>query len=75
MRTFHQLPTFLQQGRLPQSRFYNRYRTSEHFQASMKNYYALISHVDKASKEIVDKLKAEGLYNNTMIIFTADNGM
>ena len=55
-------------------RFGQRYGSPEHFQASMKNYYALISGVDKACKEIVDKLKEEGLYNNTMIIFTTDNG-
>lgn len=41
----------------------------------MKNYYALVSGVDKACKQIVDKLKEEGLYNSTMIIFTTDNGM
>ena len=75
MHTFQQLPKFLQTGRTAQARFYNRYRTSEHFQESMKNYYALISGVDQACKEIIDKLKAEGLYENTMIIFTADNGM
>eukprot|EP00551_Chaetoceros_affinis_P005849 CAMPEP_0203683446 /NCGR_PEP_ID=MMETSP0090-20130426/47527_1 /ASSEMBLY_ACC=CAM_ASM_001088 /TAXON_ID=426623 /ORGANISM="Chaetoceros affinis, Strain CCMP159" /LENGTH=744 /DNA_ID=CAMNT_0050552593 /DNA_START=52 /DNA_END=2286 /DNA_ORIENTATION=- len=73
------LPDFLSSyekgARGPQVRWYERYRTSEHYQASMKNYYALITGVDQACKEIVDKLKEEGLYNNTMIIFTTDNGM
>jgi arylsulfatase A-like enzyme len=41
----------------------------------MKNIYALITQVDQACKEIVDELKKQGVYNNTMIIFTTDNGM
>jgi arylsulfatase len=76
MGLFDKLPKFLQKTRKqPQVRFYERYRSPEHFQASMKNYYALITGVDQACKEIVDRLKEEGLYNNTMIIFTTDNGM
>mmetsp|Transcript_19265 Transcript_19265/g.28858 ORF Transcript_19265/g.28858 Transcript_19265/m.28858 type:complete len:617 (+) Transcript_19265:117-1967(+) len=72
--SYKKLPQFLHRGPAV-GRFGQRYGTSEHFQASMKNYYALITGVDQACKEIVDKLKEEGLYNNTMIIFTTDNGM
>lgn len=72
--SYQKLPQFLQKG-VAVGRFGQRYPTSEHFQASMKNYYALVTGVDQACKEIVDKLKEEGLYNNTMIIFTTDNGM
>ena len=42
---------------------------------AMKNIYALITQVDQACKEIVDELKKQDLFNNTMIIFTTDNGM
>ncbi len=73
--SFQLLPKFLQLRGPSVERFKERYRTPEHYQASMKNYYALITGVDQACKEIVDKLKEEGLYNNTMIIFTTDNGM
>ncbi len=70
------LPKFLQHDRsAAKARHYERYRTSEHFQAAMKNYYALVTGVDQACKEIVDRLKKEGLYNNTMIIFTTDHGL
>ena len=72
--SFKKLPKFLQRG-TPRGRFTKRYSTSEHYQASMKNYYALITGVDQACKEIIDKLKEDGLYNNTMVIFTTDNGM
>ena len=73
-QAFKKLPDFLNRGPAV-CRFGQRYSTPEHFQASMRNYYALVTGVDKACKVIVDKLKEEGLYNNTMIIFTTDNGM
>jgi arylsulfatase len=37
-------------------------------------YAAMISHLDRQVGQIVDKLKKEGLYDNTLIIFTSDNG-
>jgi arylsulfatase len=74
--SFSKLPDFLKDERhAAVHRYQTRYRTEEQFQASMKNYYALVTGVDQACKGIVDKLKQDGLYNNTMIIFTTDNGM
>lgn len=37
-------------------------------------YAAMISHLDRQVGEIVAKLKKEGIYDNTLIIFTSDNG-
>ncbi|KAG7342576.1 arylsulfatase [Nitzschia inconspicua] len=61
--------------RVSENRFYQRWRTDEQFQESMRNYNALITNVDNASREIVQELKRQGIYENTMIIFTCDNGM
>jgi len=73
---YNRLPAYLHTGRTgAERRWYERYRTPEHYQAAMKNIYALITQVDQACKEIVDELKKQGVYNNTMIIFTTDNGM
>lgn len=70
------LPAFLQrEGTAAIGRFRQRYRTQEHYQESMKNMYALITQVDQACKEIVTEIEKQGLLNETMIIFTADNGM
>ena len=41
----------------------------------MKRIYALIKGLDDAMKRIVKELKNEGVYDNTMIIISADNGM
>lgn len=73
---FNQLPDFLKNGRSAAvSRWRQRYVDDKHYQQAMKNIYALITQVDDACRRIVDELKQQGEYNNTMIIFTTDNGM
>jgi len=37
-------------------------------------YAAMISYLDEQVGEVVTKLKEEGIYKNTLIIFTSDNG-
>ncbi len=37
-------------------------------------YAAMVSYLDQQVGEIVDKLKTLGIYENTLIIFTSDNG-
>ena len=73
---YSRLPSYLHTSKTgAEKRFYERYRSPEHYQEAMKNIYALITQVDNACKEIVDELKKQDIYNNTMIIFTTDNGM
>lgn len=42
--------------------------------AMMASYYGMISEIDNGIGTILQKLKAKGLYDNTMIIFTSDHG-
>ncbi|MCI5066289.1 sulfatase-like hydrolase/transferase [bacterium] len=39
-----------------------------------KTYAAMISRLDRDVKTILDRLAAEGLLDNTLVIFTSDNG-
>lgn len=50
-------------------------RTPEMIQASLADYYALISHLDSRIGDIIATLKKEGLYENTIIVYAADNGL
>lgn len=69
------LPEFLSQesneGRV---RFHKRFDTPEQYQESMVNYFRLITEVDEAVGRLIDELKAQGVYENTLIIFIGDNG-
>ena len=40
----------------------------------MIRYYRLITEVDAAVGRLVDELKAQGVYDNTLIVFIGDNG-
>lgn len=69
------LPPFLSneanEGRV---RYHWRFDTPERYQAYMTRYYRLITEVDAAVGRIVDELHAQGVYDNTMIVFIGDNG-
>jgi arylsulfatase A-like enzyme len=51
-----------------------RYRNLTMFQHHMKNMYRMATEVDTACGTIIAELERQGLMDNTMIIFTTDNG-
>mmetsp|Transcript_10662 Transcript_10662/g.23571 ORF Transcript_10662/g.23571 Transcript_10662/m.23571 type:complete len:577 (+) Transcript_10662:161-1891(+) len=51
-----------------------RFDTPEKHQSMMKNYYRMASEVDTSVGIILKHLEQEGQLNNTLIIFTTDNG-
>jgi len=50
-------------------------RTPEIIQESLADYYALISHMDSRIGDIIETLKNNGLFDNTIIVYAADNGL
>lgn len=50
-------------------------RPGEKVKMVLADYYGLIEHLDKCIGDIVNVLKKKGLYENTIIVFTADNGL
>jgi arylsulfatase A-like enzyme len=65
---FHNYENF---GRI---RWRERFEGKERYQTQMKNYYRLITEVDAASRQIVKELENQGILDETIIIFTTDNG-
>ncbi|MNQ82692.1 Arylsulfatase [compost metagenome] len=39
------------------------------------DYYGMISHMDAQIGRVVESLKAKGIYDNTLIVYTADHGL
>lgn len=73
---FQLLPEFLMNKKLQHvGRYKTRYQTEEMYQVSLRNYFALVSHIDYSTSKIVEELKQQGILNKTMIIVTADNGL
>ncbi len=72
---FNALPEFIQDNRNEgRVRWYWRFDTPERYQKYIKGYFRMLTEVDLAIKDIIDELKAQGVYDNTLIIFMGDNG-
>lgn len=50
-------------------------RTREAILRHMADYYAMISHLDAQIGRILDALEESGLDQNTIVVFTSDNGL
>lgn len=73
--SFERLPDFVgnekNEGR---NRWHWRFDTPEKYQKMMKNYYRLATEVDSTCGRILKELEKQGLDDNTLVIFTTDNG-
>lgn len=69
------LPEFIQ---APENESRIRYRwrfdTPEKYQRMMKNYYRLCTEVDAVCGRILRELEAQGILDETIVVFSADNG-
>ena len=72
---FRRLPPFIaneeNEGRV---RWHWRFDTPEKFQTMMKNYYRLATEVDTTCGRVLAELRKQGVLENTLVIFTGDNG-
>jgi arylsulfatase A-like enzyme len=72
---FKALPPFLQEKRgLSRKRYYWRWDTPEKYQTNIRAYYRMITGIDNAISRVLKVLKEKGLDQNTIIIYSADNG-
>jgi arylsulfatase len=73
--SFRRLPSFIanekNEGR---NRWRWRFDTAERYQEYMKNYYRLATEVDTTCGRVLEELKRQGALDNTLVIFTTDNG-
>lgn len=66
-------PDFLKNS-MHQARFKWRWDTPEKYQHNMRNYLRMASGVDHVIGRVLSELKSQNLHNNTIIIYSADNG-
>ena len=70
---FSRLPKFLQLSEA-RRRWVVRFANPVLYQKSVKDYYRLVTGIDDVIGEVIKALKQKGLFDNTVIIFTSDNG-
>ncbi len=72
---FRRLPPFIandqNEGR---NRWKWRFDTPARYQEYMKNYYRMATELDAVCGRLLAELKAQGVLDRTLIIFTGDNG-
>jgi arylsulfatase A-like enzyme len=72
--SWERLPDFFTSENEGRNRWRWRFDTPEKYQSMMKNYYRLATEVDTTSGRILKELEAQGVLENTLVIFTTDNG-
>ena len=50
-------------------------RTESIVKEHIREYYAMITHMDAQIGRVIEQLKKSGMYENTIIVFSADNGL
>jgi arylsulfatase A-like enzyme len=70
---FQLLPPFLQTSEA-RARWTTRFSNDELYQRTVKDYYRLIVGVDELVGTVMEKLEDKHLAENTVLLFTSDNG-
>lgn len=70
---FERHPDFLKQS-INRERFFWSYDTPEKYQTNVRAYFRMITGIDRAVARVIAALEAAGLADNTIIVYSADNG-
>jgi arylsulfatase A-like enzyme len=68
------MPWFFSERNEGRTRWRARFQNYTLHQSMMKNYYRMVSEVDAACGAILEELRRQDALDNTVIIFTTDNG-
>ena len=71
--TFDELPEFLKTT-INRERYFWRWNTGEKYQDNMRAYLRMVTGIDNAIGRFVEALEEAGLADNTIIVYSADNG-
>ncbi len=70
---FDALPDFLKTT-INRERYFWRWNTSEKYQTNIRAYYRMVSGIDQSIGRFLQALEEAGLADNTIIVYSADNG-
>ena len=70
---FDKQPSFLKTT-INRERFFWRWNTETKYRTNMRAYLRMVSGIDNAIGRFLKALEAKGLADNTIIVYTADNG-
>ena len=68
------MPHYFTEDNEARRRWHLRYDSLDKYQRMMLNYYRRATEVDSTIGQIIQELRCQGEYDNTLIIFTTGNG-
>jgi arylsulfatase A-like enzyme len=71
---WEKMPWFFTEENEGRKRWRLRFDTPDHYQVSMKRLMRMASEADDVVGAVVQELKDMGVYDNTLLVFTTDNG-
>ncbi|MGI9472545.1 MAG: sulfatase family protein [Rubripirellula sp.] len=71
--TFNDLPEFLQRS-MNRDRWFWRWDTPAKYEKNVRNYYRMITGLDRNIGRVMEAVEAAGRGDNTVVIFMGDNG-
>ena len=72
-KIFDNQPDFLKTT-INRERFFWRWNSETKYRTNMRAYLRMVSGIDNAIGRFIRALEAQGLADNTIIVYTADNG-
>lgn len=73
VETFDSLPEFMRRS-MNRDRWYWRWDTPQKYEKNVRDYYRLISGVDRNVGRVLEAIKQSGRGDNTVVVFMGDNG-
>lgn len=70
---FDVLPEFMRES-MNRDRWYWRWDTPEKYTINMRAYFRMMTGMDRVIGRVMETLEKQGLADNTVVIFTGDNG-
>jgi choline-sulfatase len=70
---FEALPDFFQTS-ITRERYFWRWNTDQKYQTNMRSYLRMVTGIDNAIGRLIAALEEAGLADNTIIVYSADNG-
>ncbi len=70
---FDELPGFLKTT-INRERYFWRWNTEEKYQTNVRAYYRMVTGIDQSIGRVLETLREAGLDENTIIVYSADNG-
>lgn len=72
--SWERLPDFFNEKNEGRVRYHWRFDTPGKYQRMMRNYYRLVTEIDATCGVVLKELERQGVLDNTLVIFTTDNG-